>query len=144
MSPYLRDGYGSSYDNGNYSLAIAPSVSGKQVWGEFNFGAFEGYLCSTSIDQTARKINFHWRGRETGEGESTFGDNNTMAITFLNDKTFEGDVKGDMLSHCDITGRRHVGRFQDEVFQEHVERWQDEYEGLNEDNYERERVARWR
>jgi hypothetical protein len=139
--PYLRDNYGASDDSDSYSLAIAPGSGGKVIWGEFDFGSFEGYLRSTSFDRAARTITFHWRGRENGEGESTFGDNNIIKITFLDDKTFEGYAEGDFFEQCEISGRyeskggnpRH-----------NVNSWEYQYKSLDEDNYERERVARWR
>ena len=143
VAPYLRDNYGSSYDSDSYSLAIAPSGSGKEVYGEFDFGAFEGYLRSTSIDTAARTISFHWRGRETGEGESTFGPNNRLRITFLDDKTFEGEAEGDVFERCNLTGRYDAERSRNKVFQKAVPGWKYQYESLDEDNYERERVARW-
>ena len=66
-----------------------------------------------------------------------------MTITFIDDKTFEGDVEGDMLSRCDITGRYDAERSLNKVFQKSVEGWRYQYESLDEDNYERERVGRW-
>jgi hypothetical protein len=140
VAPYLRDNYGASDGSDSYSLAIAPASGGKAIWGDFDFGSFEGYLRSTSIDKTARTITFNWRGRENGEGESTFGDNNIIEITFLDDKTFEGYAEGDFFEQCEISGRYESKGGNP---QHNVNSWVYQYESLDEDNYERERVARW-
>ena len=75
----------------------------KIVWGEFNLEAFEGYLKSTSIDAKNRTINFQWRGRETGKGEITFDDTDTLSITFLDDEAFKGEMSGDYFKRCEIS-----------------------------------------
>jgi hypothetical protein len=40
VAPYLRDNYGASDVSDTYSLAIAPG--GKEIYGELDFGSFEG------------------------------------------------------------------------------------------------------
>ena len=143
VSEYLRDNYGQDDDDDEHSLALAPSSSGGDVWGTFDFGSFDGYMRSTSIDPAARTITFNWRGRENGEGQSTFGEGNIIRITFLDDKTFEGMAEGSMFERCAIAGRYDVDASRNVAFHRSVDGWKYQYESLNEDNHERESRARW-
>jgi hypothetical protein len=58
-----------------------------------DFGIFTGTLRSEALsDSPGNEIKFYWRGRETGEGQSTFGPRNVMEIQFLNEKMFKGTI----------------------------------------------------
>ena len=67
----------------DYSLTLKWSSTKSHLWGDFDFGIFEGTLRSnTPFNNDDKTISFLWRGRETGEGETTYGPDNTATLTF--------------------------------------------------------------
>ncbi|KAK5089523.1 hypothetical protein LTR70_001592 [Exophiala xenobiotica] len=142
-APSLSEGYGSS-DEDTYIIRLAPVGSQSDtIYGEFDFGAFVGYLRSTSLNKHARIIDFNWRGRETGEGESTFGPENTFQLKFSDDGSFEGHAQGDCFRRCEIYGKRTARTGQGGKSSATAATWKYQYDALDEANYERESVARW-
>ncbi|KAK5950748.1 hypothetical protein OHC33_008131 [Knufia fluminis] len=136
-APHLSEMYGSSDDDG-YRMNLAP-YGANTIYGYFDFGAFEGFMQSMTISKETRTVKFQWRGRETGEGESTFGDDNIVQLKFSDDNTFEGHAVGDCFERCEIYGKKNVGV----PWNANASAWKHEYDSLDEENYERERVARW-
>ena len=116
----LRDNYCDSPTGDHFTLSLgAESTSHGIVWGEFDFGAVTRFLKSDKINKKDRTVSFRWRGREMGEGESTFGPENTMQITFLDDYAFEGSFDGDFFEKCDIVGTRSTSKGSNAKFDEH-------------------------
>ena len=76
---------------------------------------------------------------------STFGKENQIKITFLDDETFKGHVKGAYHKRCEISGKFEAD-FGDETgdWEQDVTTWQCRYKELDEGNYERENRDRWR
>jgi hypothetical protein len=68
-----------------------------------------------------------------------------MKITFVDDETFDGSAEGDVFSQCEIMGKKEggAGLGKNGSFESDANTWEYEYEQLDEDNYERERVGRW-
>jgi hypothetical protein len=123
-NPYLRDNWGRS--DGPWYLILAPTRDLKTVYGRFDFQSFDGYLRSTSIDKANRTITFNWRGRDTGEGESTFSESNVMRITFLDDHTFEGTVDGEWFGQSDMTEKFDAEGSRNKVFVKNVPTWKNQ------------------
>ncbi|KAL8837397.1 MAG: hypothetical protein Q9176_005703 [Flavoplaca citrina] len=105
VAPKVSEGWDCE---GPLQLKLAPSSTAKHLWGTFNFGVFEGKMRSQSLDtptKTNRTIRFYWRGRETGEGESTFGPENIAKFKFLPSGSFKGRMYWDSAGKFDIKGK---------------------------------------
>lgn len=128
----------SPYDK-EFNLALC--LAGGGIWGRFEFGSFEGILhmpqrpAVSSFDE----IPFTWRGQAEGDGMS-FGPNNEGFIRFLGGGKIEGMIH--WLGRMRFWGQRYSG--QDSGPPRDIRELQDEWDGYNEYEYERERVARWR
>jgi hypothetical protein len=93
VAPQVSDGWGC---DGPLTLQLAPSSTGAHLWGSFDFGVFEGTLRSHSALPAANNtVKFHWRGRETGEGETTYGPENIAEFEFLEGGKFSGTMYWD-------------------------------------------------
>ncbi|EJD37635.1 hypothetical protein AURDEDRAFT_173298 [Auricularia subglabra TFB-10046 SS5] len=80
------------FDKG-FLLKLALSPQRSHLWGYCNFGAFYGYLRSTSdLDSPDGVIRFHWCGVDTQNEDGTFGPGNTCTIEFLPDGTLKGTL----------------------------------------------------
>ena len=141
-APAISDGWDCG---GPLTLDLAPSSTTSHLWGAFDFGVFEGTLRSTSsVKPGSTEIEFSWRGRETGEGESTYGDENVVNLTFLGNGTFKGTMHWNCCGDFDLVGRQDKDVAEGTVGpSDQVDTWKEEYWSLNDANYERERVGRW-
>ncbi|KAL9036923.1 MAG: hypothetical protein Q9180_004018 [Flavoplaca navasiana] len=127
-------------------LKLALSSTAKHLWGTFNFDVFEGKMRSQSLDTpttTNRTIRFHWRGRETGEGESTFGPENIAKFEFLPSGSFKGRMYWDSAGKFDIKGKLAEGGDGVGGLEGGVEEWKKGYWAITEANYNRECASRW-
>ena len=143
VAPKVSEGWDCE---GPLQLKLAPSSTAKHLWGTFNFGVFEGKMRSQSLDtptKTNRTIRFHWRGRETGEGESTFGPENIAKFKFLPSGSFKGRMYWDSAGKFDIKGKLAEGGDGVGGLEGGVEDWKKGYWALNEANYDRECASRW-
>lgn len=126
------------------TLKFALSSTTKHVWGSFDFGVFEGKLrSSSSITPTNNIISFVWRGRETGEGQSTYGAENVAEIEFLGKGKFRGSMYWDCLGRFELVGKRDEDASRNRVFAMNVPGWKSQFWAINDSSYERERVGRW-
>jgi hypothetical protein len=125
-------------------LRLCQSQSSRHVWGDFNFGVFTGTFRSEQLSQTQRgKIKCQWRGRETGEDESTLGPENVLELQFFDEKTFRGTMYWDCAGTFDIAGKLDWERTHNRVFAMNIRGWKDKYRSLNEANYDAEASNRW-
>ncbi|MCJ1262686.1 hypothetical protein MMC22_002556 [Lobaria immixta] len=128
----------SEFDCGELSLILC--LERPRVWGAYDFGAFSGilHLPQRPSQPSEDPLPCHWRGRENGEGEMSFGDNCFGEIAFLGDGRIAGmlNVYGD----CEFTGMRRPGPT---VAPRPANSMREEWEGYNEASYERERTGRW-
>ena len=87
---------------------------------------------------SAEQIPVRWRGRETGEGEMTTGNNNRGWISFLGG----GRIKGclGIMADFEFEGHKVDGGGPTRNARSMREEW----ESYNEEAYEYERVNRWR
>ncbi|KAI4259157.1 MAG: hypothetical protein L6R42_004716 [Xanthoria sp. 1 TBL-2021] len=127
---------------GPLKLKLAPSSTARHLRGSFDFGVFEGKMRSSTKPKDSI-IRFHWRGRETGEGESTYGPENVATLEFLPNGIFKGRMYWDCLGEFDLQGKLEAGSSEDGDLEGGVEDWKHEYWSINDANYERERVGRW-
>jgi len=125
-------------------LSLAPSATSSHLWGKFDFDVIEGTLRSTAHPSPGKPIKFHWRGRETGMGEATYGPENIAEFDFQGDGKFKGTMFWD--SCCekfDVYGKRDAEASRGFDGKKRVAEWKDEYWAINEANYDRECEARW-
>ncbi|KAJ6188305.1 hypothetical protein N7519_003213 [Penicillium mononematosum] len=118
-------------------IALSLRLNGNEIWGAYEFGAFEGVLWMPERPMRASfdRVPFKWRGRETGEGEMSFEDDQEGWIEFLGD----GDIVG-MINCC---GELHFRGQRIDSFVRTASDLRDEWEGYNEEQYEQERRGRW-
>ncbi|KAL8787206.1 MAG: hypothetical protein Q9213_002317 [Squamulea squamosa] len=129
---------------GPLMLEMAPSSTRSHLWGSFNFGVFEGKLRSLPVKGAAgNTVELHWRGRETGNGESTYEPENIASFTFLEKGKFKGTMYWDCLGEFELVGKRISNRSESDNNSRKVKAWKSGYWALNEADYERERVSRW-
>jgi hypothetical protein len=114
VSPYLAAEWPDYVPHdGNFKLRVRASSTGAHLWGSFEFGVVTGVFKTTAgppseVDPesdasfTAR---IKWRGYEQGEGQMTFGNNNTGSITFSGGRPrrVEGVLNGSFLSQGKAT-----------------------------------------
>ena len=140
--------------DGPLTLKFALSSTAKHVWGSFDFGVFEGKLRSSSpIITSANKknssnnnlkiVSFTWRGRETGEGESSYGAENVAEIEFLGEGKFRGSMYWDCLGKFELVGKKDADASRNWVFAKAVPGWKSQFWAINDSSYERERAGRW-
>jgi hypothetical protein len=118
-------------------ITLSLRLNGNEMWGAYEFGAFEGVLWIPERPMRASfdRVPFKWRGRETGEGEMSFEDYQEGWIEFLGD--------GDIVGMIDCCGELHFRGQRIDSFVRTASDLRDEWEGYNEEQYERERRGRW-
>ena len=139
VAPYLKDEWPDQTQK--MVLKMSLSAKGSHLWARFHFGIVSGVIRSDGpLPQKAGDVcRFLWRGREEGEGEQTFGEDNWGTITFLDD----GKIKGTMqwMGVFEFVGKK-VSK-PGPVWVKNVTSWKREWRGINSRSYEYERQARW-
>ena len=116
------------------------------MWGDFDFGIVEGSLRSQMLNAGSFNgtVSFHWRGCETGEGESTYGPENVAELTFLGNGMFRGTMSWGCTGTFELAGKLDADMSRNKGFRDEVVRTcKSEYRQLNQSNYEVESVSRW-
>ena len=59
-------------------MSLEFSTTTRHFWCHLDFGIYEGYLrsCGPVENKMVVTMSFQWRGRDTGEGESTYDASN--------------------------------------------------------------------
>lgn len=111
-----------------------------RVWGAYDLGQFSGiiHIPQRPYQPSSTPLSFHWRGRELGEGEMSFGDQCVGEIAFLGDGMIEGTMN--VYGECEFWGQRRPGPT---VSPRSAMSMRGEWEGYNESAYEAERTGRW-
>ncbi|KAL8797416.1 MAG: hypothetical protein Q9182_007206 [Xanthomendoza sp. 2 TL-2023] len=118
--------------DGPLMLSLAPSSTRSHLWGSFDFGVFKGKLRSIPTKEGASDtIRFHWRGRETGEGESTYEAENTAKLTFLTNGKFRGKMYWDCCGKFKLVGKQTGNHPDSNSMESEVKRWKQDYWELN-------------
>lgn len=121
-------------------LTLTLSLAGTAVWGAYDLGAFTGilFLPTRPYQATHSPLPFTWRGRETGEGEMSFGQDCDGEISFLGNGRIEGWIG--VYGLCAFEG---VRRVEGGTAVRAAGSMREEWEGYNEEAYEEERCGRW-
>ncbi|KAJ7749581.1 hypothetical protein DFH07DRAFT_961728 [Mycena maculata] len=124
-------------------LKLCPSSTNSHLWGAFDFGVVTGTIRSKGALPTSvgDAVAFFWRGRETGEGESTFGERNIGTITFLGGGKFRAQIDWD-LGNFDFAGTR-MGGAKGKIGPTALQEWKASWRAINQRAYNRENIARW-
>ncbi|KAK9351232.1 hypothetical protein V1523DRAFT_417318 [Lipomyces doorenjongii] len=129
----------SEYSQEEFTLILC--LSGNSVWGAYDFGMHHGILHTPDRPYSASQdlVPFTWRGRERGEGEMSFDEDNEGYIRFLGDGKIEGEIN--CYGQAKFIGWRTSGT--NTRLLRSVASMQHEWNGYNSHEYERERVSRW-
>ena len=130
----------------DFILHLAVSSTRSHIWGSFDFGAFEGKMRSrTSLATSDGNVEFHWSGRDTGEGESTFGEKNVIYLNFSGNGTVHGEMYWDCMGKFKLTGAKMIKeKGYNEALSKNIPKWKVAYRELDQWNWDRECVERWR
>lgn len=120
-------------------LKVRPSSTGAHLWGSFDFGILTGVfktVVRAPID-VGLSGKLHWRGREN-EGEMWLNDDQKGYIKFLAGGRVKGCLEG-FMAKAEFTGEL----VEADVDLQQIQKWKEEWRGMNEAAYEAERVGRW-
>lgn len=117
--------------------------TGRHLWMAFDFGAVSGVMRGRAPPTRANvPCNFEWRGRESGEGEMTFTDENIGSVTFLGGGRIEGKISGSFLGEdVNFFGRRIEKP--NVVWSKSVQQWKRTFRSINWRSYQVASAARW-
>ncbi|KAK7408031.1 hypothetical protein QQX98_009804 [Neonectria punicea] len=124
--------YGSDFD-------LSLTLAGTSVWGKFELGVIQGimYFRKRPWRSSHEPIPFKWRGTED-QGPVMYGDRNDGWVRFLGDGRIEGSFDYQSITfrgrHCPGQGSGSGANVRD---------LQDEWGGYSEEEYDRQRRARW-
>ncbi|KAJ5164140.1 uncharacterized protein N7500_005970 [Penicillium coprophilum] len=124
--------------NGTYKDSRYLSASMERRYGgAYEFGAFEGVLWMPErpMKSSFDRVPFKWRGRETGEGEMSYEDDQEGWIEFLGD----GDIVGMISCYGDL-------HFRGQRIDSSVRTASDlrsEWDGYNDEAWAEENRRRW-
>ncbi|KAK9234615.1 hypothetical protein V1525DRAFT_422081 [Lipomyces kononenkoae] len=129
----------SGYPQEEFTVILG--LSGNAVWGAYDFGMYHGilYIPNRPCSASQARVPFTWRGRERGEGEMSFDEDNEGYICFLGNGKIEGEIN--CYGQAKFIGWRTTGNHTG--LSRSVASMQSEWNGYNSREYERERVARW-
>lgn len=132
--PYITE----QWDSEDLQLILA--VDGSSAWGSYDFGMFEGILHFPlrPFSASQEPLHCHWRGRENGEGEMSFGDDNVGRVQFLGGGNIHGTLN--LSGDCEFWGARRPGPA---YSPRSTASYRNEWESFNDEAYEQERVGRW-
>lgn len=124
-------------------LRLCRSASGSHVWGDFQFGIFEGVIRSEQIqDPSSGFFKFHWRGQESGTGEDTHSTASIGEMQFLDDTCFRGKMYWDGVGTFSFTGK--IDLEQQGSLRRDVGNWKDDYRFMNiAEDYSYEAQVKW-
>jgi hypothetical protein len=123
-------------------LKLCPSSTNARLWGQFDFGVVSGIIRSTALPvQVGDSVKFYWRGRESGEGESTFGENNVGTINFLGGGKFRATMNWD-LGNFEFAGTKLEGA-KGKISPKSLRECKSTWRSINQSAYNRENRARW-
>lgn len=129
-----------NYSGEEFFLTIR--LAGTAVWAEYDFGNFTGimHMPRRPYSSSREKIPFHWRGREGGEGQMSFGPTNTGWVRFLLDHEIEGIINcyGNARFRGWKAGSPGSHDIPDAATMQAI------WDGYNQRNYDEEARRRWR
>src|SRR4051812_16922326 len=100
------------------------------MWAAYEFGSFSGIIRLSKLPATTLSpVPIHWRGRENGEGEMSFGEDCTGSLEFLGGGRIRGTIN--IYGDLEFAGRK-VGP----VASGSAIRFSEEWKEYNEEAYE--------
>lgn len=126
---------------GSSDFSLILTLEGQSLWGSYDFGMFEGiiHVPTRPYNASDQRFEFSWRGHDNGEGETSFGSENVGWLEFLGGGNIRGMIN--CYGRPIFEGRRVSGN------QTRSERdarsMRDEWDGYNQQNYDRANRARW-
>ncbi|KAG6836089.1 hypothetical protein H0H93_011501 [Arthromyces matolae] len=143
IAPYLRKQWSSQTDE--MSLKMSPSLGSSHLWISFNFGIYSGVMRSFSFPpkHVGDTVDLHWKGREEGEGESCFGDEEVASITFLGGGKIRGRVRCPLAGTVEFIGKKMKRSASDTAWEKQVSDWKKEYRRINERSHAADGARRW-
>lgn len=125
-------------------MSLEFSSTTRHLWGHLDFGIYEGYLrsCGPVDNRAGVTMSFQWRGRDTGEGESTYHSSNRGTLTLKPRGTLDGEISTDVTGKATLSGRK-VHAVRGTGVRGGVTVWKNGFWALNEANYQRESISRW-
>ncbi|MCJ1344515.1 hypothetical protein MMC31_002718 [Peltigera leucophlebia] len=135
--PYLASEF---YDDPS-SFHLILALETPRIWGAYDFGAFSGiiHLAQRPFFPSEEPIPLEWRGRETGEGEMSFGDACFGEIAFLGNGRIRGSLNNLYGERCDFEG----AKVEEGGARRSAGSMRVEWDGYNDEAYEAERTGRW-
>lgn len=90
-------------------LSLVLTLDTPGMWGAYDFGMFSGiiHFPNRPMVSSYEPIPCQWRGRENSEGQMSFGDQCTGAITFLGGGMIQGWLS--LYGRCEFVGSRRAG-----------------------------------
>ncbi|KAJ7172081.1 hypothetical protein C8R46DRAFT_946962 [Mycena filopes] len=141
IAPFLTEQWEDSTQDDMW-LKLTPSSTNSRVWGAFDFGVLSGIIRSKALPlRVGDSLAFFWRGREAGEGVSTFGKRNIGTIHFLGGGKFKATMNSE-LGDFEFAGTK-LNAAKDKVSPASVREWKKTWRSINQRAYDRENVARW-
>ncbi|KAK5635209.1 hypothetical protein RRF57_010921 [Xylaria bambusicola] len=124
---------------GHRDFDLVLTLSGNKLWGKFDLGIVTGILHfdERPWESSDEPVPFTWRGEET-DGPVWYGNNNNGWIRFLGNGRIEGQL--DYMS-LDFGGTRASGQSTRSPID--AQSMQYEWNGYNEQEYDRQNRARW-
>ena len=121
-------------------LSLVLTLDSPSMWAAYDFGIFSGiiHLPERPYTSSQESLPCSWRGRENGEGEMSFGDRCTGAITFLGGGRIEGWLS--LYGRCEFSGMRRDGPGN---APRTAASMRQEWDGYNDEEYEAESRGRW-
>lgn len=121
-------------------LSLVLTLDSPSMWAAYDFGMFSGIIHIPERPYTSshEPIPCHWRGTENGEGEMSFGEHCTGAITFLGGGRIEGWLS--LYGRCEFYGTRRDGPGN---APRTAASMRQEWDGYNEEEYEAASRQRW-
>ena len=121
-------------------LSLTLTLDTPGLWGAYDFGMFSGILHieNRPYESSDVSVPCRWRGRENGEGQMSFGNQCTGAITFLGGGRIEGWLS--LYGRCEFYGTRRAGPG---TAPRTASSMRQEWNGYNEDEYEAANRRRW-
>ncbi|MCJ1280675.1 hypothetical protein MMC21_008505 [Puttea exsequens] len=121
-------------------LTLILTLDSTSLWGAYDFGVFAGIIrfAERPWSPSDEGLHFQWRGRETGEGEMSFGDDCHGEMAFVGGGGIAGIVN--LYGDCPFQGVRRNGPG---TPVRSAVSMRNEWDGYSNEAYEHERRARW-
>ncbi|KAJ7047206.1 hypothetical protein C8F04DRAFT_1227273 [Mycena alexandri] len=140
IAPFLTEQWDDATQDDMW-LKLSSSSTNRAFGGPLISASSPGSFALRLFLRVGDPVAFFWRGRESGEGISTFGDRNNGTINFLGGGKFKAAMNSD-LGDFKFAGTKLDGAEAD-VSAGSLREWKKTWRSINQRAYDRENVARW-